>query len=168
MSILTRIFQRRGRHADLIPEWDDSYDPGYADRLEDEHMAQIRAEQATVTMPAPVPAYSPEIREAAAAIVAQAAAETAQAAAQAWQQADPIVSLPVAPPPPMPPADLSRAMVSQIPDPPVNDRNFGWTHEYADYMRRVGVATGTSTELEHTMAWGVPALPPGDRTGTRL
>jgi hypothetical protein len=72
------------------------------------------------------------------------------------------------PPPPMPPSDLSRAMVSQIPFPPPNDRNFDWTHKYADYMRRVGVATGTSTDLEHTMAWGVPALEPGDGTGVKL
>jgi hypothetical protein len=149
----------------------------------------------TATMPAPVPAAEPackacshldygpcgcprdcgwpscmgeRARAAAAAIVAQAEAEQAQAAAKAWREADPIVSLPAAPPPPMPPSDLSRIMVSQLPSPPPNDRNFAWTHQYADYMRRVGVATGTSTDLEHTMAWGMPALEPGDGTGVRL
>jgi hypothetical protein len=68
----------------------------------------------------------------------------------------------------MPPSGLSRIMVSQIPSPPLNDRNFEWTHKYADYMRRVGAATGTSTDLEHTMAWGLPALEPGDGTGVAL
>lgn len=102
---------------------------------------------------------------------AQADGEVAQESAMAWQAADPIASLPVTPmpeAPPMPPSELSRAMVSQIPDPPANDRNFSWAHQYADYMRRVAVATGTSTNLEHTTAWSVPALQPGDGTGVRL
>jgi len=121
----------------------------------------------------PAPAYRPhgiDTPEVLAAIRAQAYAD-----ALAAQETEPTVTgrVPVppsrpAPPPPMPPADLSRIMVAQIPPPPVNDRNFGWRHEYADYMRRAGVATGTSTDLEHTMAWGIPALKPGDGTGDPL
>ena len=109
-------------------------------------------------------------------IVAQAQADAlaAQESAQTeqwgeWDEpAGPALLVPAHEPPPMPPSGLSSIMVAQIPAPPPNDRNFGWTHEYADYMRRVGVATGTSTDLEHTMAWGIPALKPGDGTGVRL
>jgi len=120
------------------------------------------------------PAYEPhgiDTPETLARIRAQAEADAAAAQDAAQAQASPVASRPVAPlpePPPMPPSELSRAMVTLIPSPPVNDRNFSWAHEYADYMRRIGVATGTTTELEHTMAWRVPALPAGDGTGEAL
>ena len=128
----------------------------------------------TQTMPATD--YDPAIKAKAAEIVARAEAEAQAAHASAetepwgeWDQpAAPAPLVPAHEPPPMPPSELSRAMVSQIPDPPVNDRNFGWRHDYADYLRRVGVATGTTTDLEHTMAWGIPALKPGDGTGKPL
>lgn len=163
MSILTRVrdlWQRHVGTAGSDPVWDE----------------QEQAEQApTETMPAATPTEPHGIAtpETLAAIREQAEADAraAQEAATTWQEADPVASLPVAAlpdAPPMPPSDLSRAMVSQIPSPPLNDRNFGWRHDYADYLRRVGVATGTSTDLEHTMAWGIPALLPGDGTGEAL
>jgi len=144
-----------GRARNLEPEWD---------------------EQPTAALPAP--AYRPhgiDTPETLAALKARAEAEARAASAEAARRGerDKPGRIPEPPPlpaplPPMPPADLSRVMVSQIPDPPVNDRNFGWAREYAEYMRRVGVATGTATKWEHTMAWRVPALPPGDGTGEQL
>ena len=148
-----------GRAGNLEPAWDD--------RAED-----------TPTAALPAPAYRPhgiDTPETLAALKARAVAEARAASAETarWGERDkprrvPEPPLLPAPPPPMPPSDLSRAMVSQIPDPPANDRNFGWAREYAEYMRRVGVATGTATKWEHTTAWRVPALPPGDGTGEAI
>ncbi len=168
MKIFDRIREYLRRHNDLSagrdPVWDDA-----------------AGQAPTETMPAAAPAitYEPhgiDTPEKLAEIKAQAEADAlaaqASAATEAWgewdEPADPAPLVPAHEPPPMPPSGLSRIMVAQIPSPPPNDRNFEWTHKYADYMRRVGVATGTSTDLEHTMAWGMPALKPGDGTGVRL
>lgn len=164
MRLLDRFREYLRRHNDLSagrdPVWDDA------------------PEQApTQTMPAQ--AYEPhgidtpeKLAEIRARAEADALAAQESAQTEAWGEWDkpgePAPLVPAHEPPPMPPSELSRAMVSQIPDPPVNDRNFGWRHDYADYLRRVGVATGTSTDLEHTMAWGIPALKPGDGTGKPL
>ena len=163
MNIFDRIREYLRRRNDLSagrdPVWD--YAPGQAP---------------TVTLPAaPYEPHGIDTPETLAALreKAEADARAAQESAQteAWGEWDdpagPAPLVPAHEPPPMPPSGLSRIMVAQIPSPPPNDRNFAWTHEYADYMRRVGVATGTSTDLEHTMAWGIPALKP-DGTYVRL
>jgi hypothetical protein len=169
MSIWTRVRERFHRRYDIIGR---AYVP---ERYTPAGDLPVAAEDTpTATMPAPD--YDPAIKAKLAELKAQAEADAlaAQASAQTetwgtWDQPiGPAPSVPAHEPPPMPPSGLSRAMVSQIPSPPANDRNFSWTHEYAEYMRRVGVATGTATDLEHTMAWGVPALKPGDGTGERL
>ncbi len=68
----------------------------------------------------------------------------------------------------MPPADLSRVMVSQIPSPPPNDRNFDWTHKYADYCAGSGWRPGRPRTWSTPWRGALPALEPGDGTGVRL
>jgi hypothetical protein len=164
VRIFDRIREYLRRHNDLSAGRDPVWD-------------EVAGQAPTQTMPAA--SYEPhgiDSRETLAGIIAKAQADAlaAQESAQTeqwgeWDEpAGPAPLVAAHEPPPMPPSDLSRIMVAQIPAPPANDRNFEWTHKYADYMRRVGVATGTSTDLEHTMAWGMPALKPGDGTGVRL
>lgn len=167
MKLFDRIREYLKRHDDLSagrdPVWDDT--PTAA--------MPVAAEDAPTITYAPhgidTPEKLAEIRAQAEAD-ARAAHESAETGPRGeWDDpAGPAPLVPAHDPPPMPPSELSRAMVSQIPDPPVNDRNFGWRHDYADYLRRVGVATGTTTDLEHTMAWGMPALKPGDGSGIPL
>ena len=109
---------------------------------------------------------------------AQADAEAAHEAAvtEQWGEWDqpgkplaPVAApAPVPPPPPVPPSDLSRIMVSQIPVPQPGDLSYDRSHRYADYLRRIGAATGTSSSLEDTGMWPRFALEPGDGKGVQL
>jgi hypothetical protein len=129
----------------------------------------------TATMPATYKPHGIDTPEKLAEIRAQAEALASQASAatETWGEWDePAGQAPLVPaghePPPMPPSFLSRIMVSQIPSPQPGDLSYDRAHNYADYLRRIGVATGTSTDLEHTGMWALPALEPGDGTGVRL
>jgi hypothetical protein len=121
----------------------------------------------TATMPAP--AYKPHgidtpetlaaLREKAVAdaLAAQESAQTAQ-----WGRWDePVPVVPAAhEPPPMPPAGLSRIMVSQIPAPDPDITNYDRAHGTAEYLRKIGAATGTWTDMEATGFWDLAALTP--------
>ena len=70
----------------------------------------------------------------------------------------------------MPHSDVSRIMVDHIPAPPTDDFSVDRGRNYAEYMRAIGVATGTSTDAEETGFWSLPALepaPPGALPGFR-
>lgn len=135
----------------------------------------------TATMPAP-PSYRPhgiDTAETLAAIYAraQADAETAHTSAetQAWGEWDQpgtgLADAPareLAPPPPMPFSGVSRIMVDRITYPDPADLSIDKDRHYRETFRLTGVATGTSGSLEDTGMWALPALEPGDGTGTRL
>lgn len=164
MRLWTRIREYLKRHNDLNAGRDPVWDAA--------------PEQApTETMPAAV--YEPhgiDTPETLAALreKAEADARAAQESAQTeqwgeWDQpAAPAPLVPAHEPPPMPPSGLSRIMVSQIPSPQPGDLSYDAAHNMADYLRRIGVATGTTTDLEQTGMWALNALEPGDGSGVQL
>lgn len=172
MSILT-LFRRRDRrprttrpagHADLfrVPGLDGG--PGIV--------------IPPVTGDAPTVVYEPhgiDTAETLAAIVAKAQEDsrTAQESAETeqwgeWDEPGTAPARTVPDPPPMPFSGVSRIMVDRIPSPEPVNLSYDSAHNYAQYLRAIGAATGTSTSLEDTGMWPRLALEPGDGTGVRL
>ena len=164
MRLITWFRERWQRRRDYASAWDE----------ETALLIRPDAEAATAAMPSPVPAdepapaYTQDIMEKAAAIVRQAekdsraAHESAQTEAWGeWDQPDPaLADKPAVELPPMPTGELSRIMVSQIKPPDPDITSYGRAHSTAEYLRKIGAATGTATDMEETGFWEPAALEP--------
>ena len=149
------------------------------------------ADTRTETMAALAPSYGAEIRKAADAftndphgiatletlqeILDRAHAEAEAAAAQPWGDWDQpgtglgeVPAYEPLPPPPSPYSGVSRIMVGEIAYPDPSDLSYDKDRHYRETLRRIGVATGTSTTLEQTGVWPRIALEPGDGRGVPL
>jgi hypothetical protein len=119
-------------------------------------------------LPGPAPAYQPhgiDTPETLAAIVARAQEDTRAAASAPPQDApaDQPAKLSAAPPPPpMPCSGVSSIWVDQITYPDPADLSYDKDRHYRETLRHIGAATGTSTSLEDTGMWSVPALEAGN------
>ena len=77
-------------------------------------------------------------------------------------QPPPIRRVGPAPEPPSAPfSGISALWVRQIRYPDPADLSYYQARDYRETLRHIGKATGTSTSLEDTMAWPVPALEVG-------
>jgi hypothetical protein len=64
-------------------------------------------------------------------------------------------------PPPMPGSGVSAIWVDRITYPDPADLSYDKDRHYRETLRHIGAATGTSTSLEDTGMWSLPALEAG-------
>ena len=157
MRLITWFRERRQRRRDYASAWDE----------ETALLIRPDAETPTAAMPAPAVPYVPhgiDTPEKLAEIRAQAEADARAAQTEAWgawdQPGPALADKPAVEPPPMPPSELSRIMVSQIPAPDPDITSYDRAHSTAEYLRKIGAATGTATDMEETGFWEPAALEP--------